>query len=131
MVLRVQADPETGEARDHSPQGWRRDIKMVYSLENDAHTKNVAVHPQRKTRYVLEDDEILKAREWRASLKTTTAKRRTFQGPCDIRVGKGWGWCEPLDRKLFIRAGQALNDSLPENLNTYETYSLLQRVRSW
>ena len=41
-----------------------RDIKMVYSMEDDATVRNVATTLPERHRYVLEEDEILKLAEW-------------------------------------------------------------------
>jgi len=104
-----------------------RDIKMVYSLEDDATTKNVAVTLSERRRYVLEDDEILKLAEWACIIEDHYSKEAGHFKPMDIEWAKDGDGVSIGTGKLFIVQARPETIHSQRNLNTYETYSLLQK----
>ena len=104
-----------------------RDIKMVYSLEDDATTKNVAVTLSERRRYVLEDDEILKLAEWACIIEDHYSKEAGHFKPMDIEWAKDGDGVTIGTGKLFIVQARPETIHSQRNLNTYETYSLLQK----
>jgi pyruvate, water dikinase len=102
-----------------------RDIKMVYSLEDDATTKNVAVTLSERRRYVLEDDEILKLAEWACIIEDHYSKEAGHFKPMDIEWAKDGDGVSVGTGKLFIVQARPETIHSQRNLNTYETYSLL------
>ena len=103
-----------------------RDIKMVYSLEDDATTKNVAVTLSERRRYVLEDNEILKLAEWACIIEDHYSKEAGQFKPMDIEWAKDGDGVSIGTGKLFIVQARPETIHSQRNLNTYETYSLLQ-----
>jgi len=104
-----------------------RDIKMVYSLEDDATTKNVAVTLSERRRYVLEDDEILKLAEWACIIEDHYSKEAGYFKPMDIEWAKDGDGVNIGTGKLFIVQARPETIHSQRNINTYETYSLLQK----
>jgi pyruvate,water dikinase len=104
-----------------------RDIKMVYSLEDDATTKNVAVTLSERHRYVLEDDEILKLAEWACIIEDHYSKEAGHFKPMDIEWAKDGDGVNIGTGKLFIVQARPETIHSQRNINTYETYSLLQK----
>ena len=104
-----------------------RDIKMVYSLEDDATTKNVAVTLSERRRYVLEDDEILKLAEWACIVEDHYSKEAGHFKPMDIEWAKDGDGVNIGTGKLFIVQARPETIHSQRNINTYETYSLLQK----
>ncbi|MGE5839004.1 MAG: phosphoenolpyruvate synthase [Deltaproteobacteria bacterium] len=104
-----------------------RDIKMVYSLEDDATTKNVAVTLSERRRYVLEDDEILKLAEWACIIEDHYSKEAGHFKPMDIEWAKDGDGVNIGTGELFIVQARPETIHSQRNLNTYETYSLLQK----
>jgi pyruvate,water dikinase len=104
-----------------------RDIKMVYSLEDDASTKNVATTLTERHRYVLTDDEILKLAEWACIIEDHYSKEAGHFMPMDIEWAKDGDGVTVGTGKLFIVQGRPETIHSQRNSNTYETYQLLQK----
>ena len=104
-----------------------RDIKMVYSLEDDATTKNIAVSLSERRRYVLEDDEILKLAEWACIIEDHYSKEAGHFMPMDIEWAKDGDGVSEGTGNLFIVQARPETIHSQRNANTYETYYLLQK----
>ena len=82
-----------------------REIKMVYSMEDEATTKNVATTLTERHRYVLEDDEILKLAEWACIIEDHYSKEAGYYKPMDIEWAKdGDGVSEGTGRLFVVQA---------------------------
>jgi pyruvate,water dikinase len=92
-----------------------RDIKMVYSLEDDASTKNVATTLTERHRYVLTDDEILKLAEWACIIEDHYSKEAGHFMPMDIEWAKDGDGVTVGTGKLFIVQGR------PETIHSQKT----------
>ena len=104
-----------------------RDIKMVYSVADDATTKNIAVSLSERRRYVLEDDEILKLAEWACIIEDHYSKEAGHFMPMDIEWAKDGDGVSEGTGNLFIVQARPETIHSQRNANTYETYSLLQK----
>jgi pyruvate,water dikinase len=104
-----------------------RDIKMIYSVEDDATTKNIAVSLSERRRYVLEDDEILKLAEWACIIEDHYSKEAGHFMPMDIEWAKDGDGVTEGTGNLFIVQARPETIHSQRNANTYETYSLLQK----
>ncbi|MBN2032435.1 MAG: phosphoenolpyruvate synthase [Deltaproteobacteria bacterium] len=104
-----------------------RDIKMVYSIADDATTKNVPVSLSERHRYVLEEEETLKLAEWGCIIEDHYSKEAGFFKPMDIEWAKdGDGVMEGTGQLYIVQARPETIHS-QKNPNTYETYSLLEK----
>jgi pyruvate, water dikinase len=104
-----------------------RDIKMVYSLADDASTKNVATTLTERHRYVLTDDELIKLAEWACIIEDHYSKEAGHFMPMDIEWAKDGDGVTVGSGKLFIVQGRPETIHSQRNVNTYETYRLLQK----
>ena len=73
-----------------------REIKMVYSVEDNATVRNVATTLEERLRYVLEDDEILKLAQWSCIIEDHYGK------PMDIEWAKDGDGVNAGTGELFI-----------------------------
>jgi pyruvate, water dikinase len=103
-----------------------RDIKMVYSLADDATTKNVPVTLSERHRYVLEKEEILKLAEWGCIIEDHYSKEAGLFKPMDIEWAKDGDGVMEGTGQLFIVQARPETIHSQKNTNTYETYSLLE-----
>ena len=103
-----------------------RDIKMVYSMENEATTKNVATTLTERHRYVLEDDEILKLAEWACIIEDHYSKEAGYYKPMDIEWAKDGDGVNVGTGELFIVQARPETIHSQRDSNTYENYVLLE-----
>jgi pyruvate,water dikinase len=85
-----------------SRKGGDRDIKMVYSMEDDATVKNVPTTLPERHRYVLEEDEILKLAEWACTIEEHYSKEAGYFKPMDIEWAKDGDGINVGTGDLFI-----------------------------
>ncbi len=103
-----------------------REIKMVYSMEDEATTKNVATTITERHRYVLDDDEILKLAEWACIIEDHYSKEAGFYKPMDIEWAKDGDGVNVGTGQLFIVQARPETIHSQRDSNTYENYSLLE-----
>ena len=89
-----------------------RDIKMVYSMEDDATVKNVATTLTERHRYVLEEDEILQLAEWACLIEDHYTEEAGYFKPHGHRVGQGRRRGDGGHGKAVHRAGASRDDPL-------------------
>jgi pyruvate,water dikinase len=104
-----------------------RDVKMVYSAEDDATVKNAPTTLTERHRYVLTDDEILKLAEWACIIEEHYSKESGFFKPMDIEWAKDGDGVNVGSGELFIVQARPETIHSQRNSNTYENYVLLQR----
>ncbi len=104
-----------------------RDIKMVYSLEDDATVKNMPVTLTERHRYVLEDDEILKLAEWACIIEDHYSKEAGAFKPMDIEWAKDGDGTHVGTGQLFIVQARPETIHSQKLSNTYENYHLLEK----
>jgi pyruvate,water dikinase len=103
-----------------------RDIKMVYSMEDEATTKNVATTIIERHRYVLDDDEILKLAEWACIIEDHYSKEAGYYKPMDIEWAKDGDGVNVGTGELFIVQARPETIHSQRDSDTYENYFLLE-----
>jgi len=104
-----------------------RDIKMVYSAEDDATVKNVPTTLSERHRYVLTDDEILKLSEWACVIEEHYSKEAGYFKPMDIEWAKDGDGGNVGSGELFIVQARPETIHSQKSTNTYENYVLLEK----
>ena len=104
-----------------------RNIKMVYSMEDEATVKNVAVTLMERHRYVLEDDEILKLAEWACLIEDHYSEEAGYFKPMDIEWAKDGDGINIGTGELYIVQARPETIHSRKDLNTYESYNLLEK----
>ncbi|MBN2122736.1 MAG: phosphoenolpyruvate synthase [Deltaproteobacteria bacterium] len=104
-----------------------RDIKMVYSLEDNATVKNVPTTLTERHRYVLDDDEILKLAEWACIIEDHYSKEAGYFKPMDIEWAKDGDGIHVGTGQLFIVQARPETIHSQKSTNTYENYRLLEK----
>lgn len=104
-----------------------RDIKMVYSMEDDATVKNVATTLTERHRYVLDDDEILKLAEWACIIEDHYSNEAGYFKPMDIEWAKDGDGEHVGTGELFIVQARPETIHSQNKTNTYENYKLLEK----
>ena len=101
-----------------------RDIKMVYSLEDDATTRNVATTLAERHRYVLDDEEVLQLAEWACIIEDHYSKEAGHFMPMDIEWAKDGDGVTEGTGQLFIVQARPETIHSQKSSSTYENYSL-------
>jgi pyruvate,water dikinase len=104
-----------------------RDIKMVYSLDDDTTVKNVSTTLAERHRYVLDDDEILKLAEWACIIEDHYSKEAGYFKPMDIEWAKDGDGVNEGTGELFIVQARPETIHSQRDTNTYENYQLLEK----
>lgn len=107
-----------------------RDIKMVYSMDDEATVKNVPVTLGERHRYVLDDDEILKLAEWACIIEEHYSKEAGRFKPMDIEWAKDGDGVNVGTGELFIVQARPETIHSQKNTNSYENYMLLEKGES-
>ncbi len=103
-----------------------RDIKMVYSMEDDATVKNVPTTLDERHRYVLDDDEILKLAEWACIIEEHYSDEAGYFKPMDIEWAKDGDGVNVGTGDLYIVQARPETIHSQRDTNTYENYRLLE-----
>ena len=103
-----------------------RDIKMVYSMEDDATVKNVPTTLAERHRYVLEEDETLKLAEWACIIEDHYSEEAGYFKPMDIEWAKDGDGVNVGTGELFIVQARPETIHSQKDLNSYESYRLLE-----
>lgn len=98
-----------------------RDIKMVYSVEDNATVKNVATTLDERHRYVMEDDEILKLAQWACIIEDHYGR------PMDIEWAKDGDGVNAGTGELFVVQARPETIHSQQDTSTYENYKLLEK----
>ena len=104
-----------------------RDIKMVYSTENDTTVRNVATTLAERHRYVLDDDEILKLAEWTCIIEGHYSKEAGYFKPMDIEWAKDGDGVNEGTGELFIVQARPETIHSQKDANTYKNYQILEK----
>jgi pyruvate,water dikinase len=104
-----------------------RDVKMVYSAEDDATVKNVPTTLSERHRYVLTDDEILKLAEWACIIEEHYSMEAGHFKPMDIEWAKDGDGVNVGSGELFIVQARPETIHSQKSTNTYENYVLLEK----
>jgi len=105
-----------------------RDIKMVYSLEDDATVKNVATTLSERHRYVLDDDEVLELARWACLIEDHYSEDAGHFKPMDIEWAKdGDGETVGTGKLFIVQARPETIHSRKETGRRYESYHLMEK----
>ncbi|MBW1818349.1 MAG: phosphoenolpyruvate synthase, partial [Deltaproteobacteria bacterium] len=102
-----------------------RDIKMIYSMEDDATVKNVPTTLPERHRYVLDDDEVLKLAEWACIIEEHYSEEAGHFKPMDIEWAKDGDGVNVGTGELFIVQARPETIHSQKDSTTYENYRLL------
>ncbi|MBK5100306.1 MAG: phosphoenolpyruvate synthase [Desulfobacteraceae bacterium] len=105
-----------------------RDIKMVYSMENDATVRNIATTLAERHRYVLEEDEILKLAEWACIIEEHYSKEAGYFKPMDIEWAKDGDGVDVGTGELYIVQARPETIHSQKDTNTYQNFQLLEKA---
>lgn len=104
-----------------------REIKMVYSLDDETTVKNVATTLAERHRYVLDDDEILKLAEWACLIEDHYTQEAGYFKPMDIEWAKDGDGENIGTGELFIVQARPETIHSRRDLNAYENYFLKEK----
>jgi len=104
-----------------------RDIKMVYSIEDNSTIKNIATSLEERHRYVLEDDEILELARWACLIEEHYSKEAGYFKPMDIEWAKDGDGIHVGSGKLFIVQARPETIHSRRDTSTYEDYHMLEK----
>ncbi len=104
-----------------------RDIKMIYSMDDEATVKNVPTTLAERHRYVLDDDEILKLAEWACIIEDHYSQEAGYFKPMDIEWAKDGDGVNVGTGELFIVQARPETIHSQRDSNVYETYRLVEK----
>lgn len=104
-----------------------RDIKMVYSMEDETTVKNVPTTLTERHRYVLDDEEILKLAEWACIIEEHYSEEAGHFKAMDIEWAKDGDGVNVGSGELFIVQARPETYHSQQAGNTYESYHLLEK----
>ena len=104
-----------------------RDVKMVYSLEDDATVKNVATTLTERHRYVLDDDEILKLAKWACIIEDHYSEQAGHFKPMDIEWARDGDGENVGSGDLFIVQARPETIHSQKSGNIYESYLIQEK----
>ena len=104
-----------------------RDIKMVYSMADDATVKNVPTTLPERHRYVLEEDEIIRLAKWACTIEEHYSKEAGYFKPMDIEWAKDGDGVNVGTGDLFIVQARPETIHSQKDKTTYENYKLLEK----
>ncbi len=104
-----------------------RDIKMVYSMEDETTVKNVAATLTERHRYVMDDEEILKLAEWACLIEEHYSKEAGYFKPMDIEWAKDGDGVNVGTGELFIVQARPETIHSRMDVTKYENYRLLEK----
>jgi pyruvate, water dikinase len=96
-----------------------KEIKMVYASGGSKLTKNVAVTPHDRSKFVLTDDEILKLATWACLIEDHYSQVRGSEAPMDIEWAK-----DGLTGELFIVQARPETVQSQKSANVLQSYKL-------
>ena len=102
-----------------------RDVKMVYSMEDEATVKNVPTTLDERHRYVLEEDEIIRLAEWACLIEEHYSEEAGYFKPMDIEWAKDGDGINVGTGELFIVQARPETIHAHKDTNTWESYKLL------
>ncbi len=104
-----------------------RDIKMVYSMEDDHTVRNVSTTLAERHRYVLEEEEILTLAKWACIIEEHYSSEAGHFKPMDIEWAKDGDGVNAGTGKLFIVQARPETIHGQKDSNSYENYQLLEK----
>jgi pyruvate,water dikinase len=103
-----------------------RDIKMVYSMEDDATVRNIPTTLDERHRYVLEEEEILKLAEWACIIEEHYSQEAGYFKPMDIEWAKDGDGVNVGTGELFVVQARPETIHSQKKSNTYQNYRIAE-----
>ncbi len=101
-----------------------KEIKMVYAMEGEGSTKNIPVSLQEKSKFILEEEEIIRLAQWGVIIEEHYSKRAGNYTPMDIEWAK-----DGITQQLFVLQARPETVKSQRNMNVLETYVLKEKGR--
>jgi len=101
-----------------------KEIKMVYAMEGEGSTKNIPVSLQEKSKFILEEKEIIQLAQWGVIIEEHYSKRAGRYTPMDIEWAK-----DGITQQLFILQARPETVKSQRNMNVLESYVLKEKGR--
>ncbi|MBS3920454.1 MAG: phosphoenolpyruvate synthase [Deltaproteobacteria bacterium] len=101
-----------------------KEIKMIYAMEGEGSTKNIPVSLQEKSKFILEEEEIIRLAQWGVIIEEHYSKRAGNYTPMDIEWAK-----DGITQQLFILQARPETVKSQRNMNVLETYVLKEKGR--
>ncbi|MBU0735619.1 MAG: phosphoenolpyruvate synthase [Proteobacteria bacterium] len=104
-----------------------RDIKMIYSMDDDATVRNVPTTLAERHRYVLEEDEIVKLAQWACTIEEHYSEEAGYFKPMDIEWAKDGDGVNVGSGELFIVQARPETIHSQKDTSTYESYQMIEK----
>ncbi len=112
----------TGHRAIISKKLGEKKIKMIYSQEGAATTKNTVVPNEERKSYVLNDNEILTLAKWACIVESHYSQKNKKPTPMDLEWAK-----DGITGKLFIVQARPETIHMGKELRTIERYILQEK----
>lgn len=99
-----------------------KEIKMVYAMEGEGSTKNIPVSLQEKSKFILEEEEIIRLAQWGVIIEEHYSKKAGNYTPMDIEWAK-----DGITQQLFVLQARPETVKSQRNMNVLETYVLKEK----
>lgn len=99
-----------------------KEFKMIYDLGGGRMTRNVPVTPEERSRFALNDDEILTLARWACIIEQHYSKKRGQFTPMDMEWAK-----DGLTGELWIVQARPETVQSQKSARTQESYELLEK----
>lgn len=110
-----------------SKKAGDRDMKLVYSMDDDSNVRSVPITLMERHRYVMDDDEILKLAEWACIIEEHYSKEAGYFKPMDIEWAKDGDGVSVGSGELFVVQARPETIHSQKDTNVYETYRLMEK----
>jgi len=99
-----------------------KEIKMIYMVEGEGLTKNVPVSAQERSKFILDDEEIIQLAQWGVKIEEHYSEKAGTNMPMDIEWAK-----DGMTGQIFIL--QARPETVKSQIegNVLETYVLKEK----
>jgi pyruvate,water dikinase len=101
-----------------------KEIKMIYMVEGESSTKNVPVSAHERSKFILNDDEIIQLAQWGVKIEEHYSKSAGSHRPMDIEWAK-----DGLSGQLFILQARPETVKSQSKKNVLENYFLKEKGR--
>jgi pyruvate,water dikinase len=99
-----------------------KEFKLIYDLGGGRMTRNVPVAPEDRSRFALNDDEVLTLAKWACVIENHYSKKRGRPTPMDMEWAK-----DGLTGELWIVQARPETVQSQKSTHTQQTYKLLEK----
>jgi pyruvate,water dikinase len=101
-----------------------KEIKMIYMVEGESSTKNVPVSAHERSKFILNDEEIIQLAQWGVKIEEHYSKSAGSHRPMDIEWAK-----DGITGQLFILQARPETVKSQSKKNILENYVLREKGR--